>query len=360
MTQSTLAALGLGSLLLTVASFTALGCGGSDSNAPVASGGAGTAPRERVLTLGAYTTPREVYGKEILPAFRAHWLAQTGEHVRFEESYLGSGAQSRAIVGGFEADVAALSLEADVERIVQAGLITHDWKAGPARGMVTRSIVALCVRAGNPRAIRDWDDLAQPNLAVLTPNPKTSGGAMWNIAALFGAALRGKTHAKAGDSAAAEDLLRRVLQNVTIMDKGARESMITFETGVGDIAITYENEIVVGRLGGKTYESVLPASTILIENPVAVVDQYAQKHGNLDLARAFVEFLGRPESQRACARYGLRPVDPAVERETAASFPPVTDLFTIRDLGGWPEVQKTIFGQDGAFERASALAGKAQ
>ncbi len=347
------------SLALLVASISTFGCGGSDPATETASRSAGK-PRERVLTLGAYTTPREVYGKEILPAFREHWKKTTGEDVRFEESYLGSGAQSRAIVGGFEADVAALSLEADIERIVDAKLITHDWKAGPTRGMVSRSVVVLCVREGNPRAIRDWDDLAQEKLAVLTPNPKTSGGAMWNLSALYGAALRGKTRAAAGDTAAADELLSRMLRNVTIMDKGARESMITFETGVGDVAITYENEVIVGRLGGKTYEYVVPASTILIENPVAVVDEYARKHGNLDLARAFVEFLGRPEAQRACARYGLRPVEPTVESETKAQFPPVADLFTIRDLGGWPEVTKTVFGAGGAFERASTLAGKAQ
>ncbi len=344
------------SLSVLLVSLATLGCGGSDATTEDSS----ARPRERVLTLGAYTTPREVYGKEILPAFRAHWLKEKGEHVRFEESYLGSGAQSRAIIGGFEADVAALSLEPDIERIVQAGLITHDWKAGRAQGMVTRSVVVLCVREGNPKSIRDWDDVAQPNLAVLTPNPKTSGGAMWNLSALYGAALRGKTLAAVGDTAAAEDLLGRVLRNATIMDKGARESMITFETGVGDIAITYENEVFVGRMGGKTYEYVVPTSTILIENPIAVVDQYAEKHGNLDLARAFVEFLGRPESQRACANYGLRPVDPAIESETKAQFPPVSDLFTIRDLGDWPAVTKAVFGPNGVFERASTLAGKAQ
>jgi sulfate transport system substrate-binding protein len=345
------------SLVSLFASLALAACSGSDD---VTRTTASSAPRERVLTLGAYTTPREVYGKEILPAFKAHWLKEKGETVRFEESYLGSGAQSRAIVGGFEADVAALSLEADIDRIVQAGLITHDWKAGPAKGMVTRSVVVLCVREGNPKSIRDWDDIAQSNLAVLTPNPKTSGGAMWNISALYGAAMRGKTSAPAGDAAASGDLLGRVLRNVTIMDKGARESMITFETGVGDVAITYENEVLVGRMGGKTYEYVVPTSTILIENPIAVVDQYAQKHGNLELANAFVEFLARPESQRACARYGLRPVDPAIESETKKEFPPVTDLFTIRDIGGWPEVTKTVFGTDGVFERASTLAGKAQ
>ncbi|MCU0841220.1 MAG: sulfate ABC transporter substrate-binding protein [Thiobacillaceae bacterium] len=315
--------------------------------------GWGAAP-VRTLTLGAYTTPREVYGKAIIPAFQRHWKAKTGQEVRFQESYLGSGAQARAIVGGFEADVAALSLEADVDTIARAGLIQGDWRRGANRGMVTRSVVVLAVREGNPKAVRDWDDLRRPGLQVLTPNVRTSGGAKWNICALYGAALRGGTRAHKGDTAAAEALLRDVLRNVAVMDKGARESMINFEKGVGDVAVTYENEVLVGRKSGETYEYAIPRSTILIENPAAVVDKYADKHGTRDLAEAFVAFLASAEAQRAFAVYGLRPVDAAVAKETAAAFPPVRDLFTIRDLGGWPAVEKTLFSPAGAYERAMA------
>src|ERR671926_1082596 len=150
-------------------------------------------PTARTLTLGAYTTPREVYGRRIIPAFAKHWNERTGQEVKFQESYLGSGAQARAIVGGFEADVAALSLEPDIEQITKAKLITHDWKAAANGGMVSRSVVVIAVRPGNPKNIHGWDDLRRPGINVLTPNPRTSGGAMWNIAAIYGAALRGGT-----------------------------------------------------------------------------------------------------------------------------------------------------------------------
>lgn len=308
----------------------------------------------RTLTLGAYTTPREVYGKAIIPAFQAHWKATTGEEVEFRASYLGSGAQARAVIGGFEADVVALSLEADVDTIARAGLMREDWRQGPGEGMVTRSIVVIAVRSGNPESVRDWDDLRRPGLEVLTPNVRTSGGAKWNVCALYGAALRGKTPVPADDPAAAETLLREVLRNVSVMDKGARESMISFEKGVGDVAITYENEVLVGRLAGRDYDYLVPASTILIENPAAVVDTYADKHGNRDLAEGFVAFLQSPSAQRAFADYGLRPVDPGVAAEVAERFPPVSDLFTIRDLGGWASVESTLFAPDGAYERAIA------
>jgi sulfate/thiosulfate transport system substrate-binding protein len=312
----------------------------------------------RTLTLGAYTTPREVYGQGIIPAFQRHWKAKTGEDVRFEASYLGSGAQARAIVGGFEADVAALSLDPDIETLAQAGLITHDWRAGANQGMVTRSLVVLAVRQGNPQGIQGWDDLRRPGLAVLTPNVRTSGGAMWNICALYGAALRGATKAPRGDAAAAETLLAEVLGNVRVMDKGARESIINFEKGVGDVAITYENEVLVGRKAGRTYDYVIPGATILIENPVAVVDQYADRHGNRDLAEGFVSFLATPEAQNAFVEFGLRPVDPGVAQATAARFPAVQDLFTVRDLGGWAGVAKTLFAPGAAYDRAAGRSAK--
>ena len=192
-----------------------------------------------VLSLAAYTTPREAYGKAILPAFAEHWKARTGKVITFEQSYVGSGAQARAIAGGFEADVAALSLEPDVQLLVDKGLVKAEWKSGANGGMVTTSLVVIGVRPGNPKGIKDWADLARPGLKVLTPSPKTSGGAMWNIAALYGASLR-MNH----DSAAAGALLSKVLANVAIMDKGARESMLTFEQGIGDAIITYENEVL--------------------------------------------------------------------------------------------------------------------
>ena len=304
------------------------------------------------LVLAAYTTPREAYARAIIPAFRRHWRERTGREVEFRESYQASGAQARAISAGFEADVAALSLEGDLDRVAEAGLIRHDWRAAPHGGMVSTSVVVLAVRPGNPAGVRDWADLTRPGLSVLTPDPRTSGGAQWNVNAIYGAALRGYAGGPKGDRAAAQQFLKRVLANVSTMDKGARESITTFEKGVGDAAITYENEVLVARQAGRRYDYVIPRSTILIENPAAVVDQYVDKHGVREAAEAFVEFLRSEEAQRAYAQYGLRPVAPGVAREFAAHYPPVEDLWGIDYLGGWKRVAADVYGPQGAYTRS--------
>ena len=317
------------------------GCGG-----PGGSGG-----DKVTLILGAYTTPREAYGKAILPAFQKHWKEKTGQDVEFQESYQGSGAQARSIIGGFEADIAALSLAADIDRIAEAGLITHDWKSKPRGGIVSTSIVVIAFRPGNPRGIKDWLDLTTPGLNILTPDPKTSGGAMWNINALYGAALRGYAGVPKDDPSAAREFLKSVFRNVSIMDKGARESITNYEKAVGDVAITYENEVLVGRPAGQKYEYVIPRSTILIENPVAIIDKNVDRHGTRRVAEAFVEFLFGTEAQRAFASYGLRPVDAAVAQAFKAQYPAVEDLWRIDFLGGWERVIREIYGPQGVFTR---------
>jgi sulfate/thiosulfate transport system substrate-binding protein len=193
-------------------------------------------------------------------------------------------------------------------------------------------------------------------VAVLTPNPRTSGGAMWNVAAIYGAALRGGTSRPAGDTAAAEALLSAVIRNVKIMDKGGRESILSFESGVGDVAITYENEVLVAKQSGAKMDYVIPPATLLIENPIAVIDGYADKHKTRDLAEAFVSFLHTGEAQRSYAKYGLRPVVDSVAKAVSASFPVVPSLFTIRDLGGWPQVVKVLFAPNATFDRLSSVA----
>lgn len=329
------------SLLITLLAGVLQGCGGQS--------GAGN---KVTLTLGGYTTPREAYGKAVIPAFQKYWKEKTGQDVEFRESYQGSGAQSRAIIGGFEADIAALSLEGDIDKIAEAGLITHDWRSTPNRGIVSTSIVVIAVREGNPKSIRDWSDLARGGLNVLTPDPKTSGGAQWNINAIYGAALRGFAGVAKDDKAGSEEFLKNVLRNVSIMDKGARESITTFEKGVGDVAITYENEVLVGRQSGQIYDYVVPHSTILIENPVALVDKYVDKHGAREVADAFVKFLWTEESQRGYAKYGLRPVVPtAVGAELLAQFPAVEDLWRIDYLGGWKKVTDEIYGPRGVYSK---------
>jgi sulfate/thiosulfate-binding protein len=315
--------------------------------APAASGG------EVKLVLGAYTTPREAY-REILPLFAAKWLKEKGQTVTFEESYQGSGAQSRAIVDGFEADVVALSLEADITRIVDAGLITSDWKAGQYKGMVSNSVVAFAVRKGNPKGIKDWADLTKEGVEILTPNPKTSGGAMWNVMGLYGAAQRGKVAGVEGGDAGAVEFMKTLFKNVTVLDKDARSSITNFENGVGDVAITYENEVLVAQQAGKDMDLVVPSSSILIENPIAIVDTYVEKHGTRAVAEAFVEYLLTPEAQTIFAKYGLRSVDPNVAKETATQYPPVADLFTIADFGGWSEVTPKYFGEEGIYTSAIA------
>lgn len=301
------------------------------------------------LTLAAYTTPREAY-RELIPLFQQQWREETGQEVIFEESYLGSGAQSRAIVEGFEADIAALSLEADITRIVSAGLITHDWKSAPYKGIISTSIVAFAVQEGNPLGITDWADLAKPGIEILTPNPKTSGGAMWNILALYGAAQRGfVSGVPKDDPQAAASFMLAVLNNVTVMDKAARESITNFEKGIGDVAITYENEVLVGLLSGQKYQLVIPRSTILIENPAAVIDAYVDKHGTRAVADAFVSFLFTEQAQEVFAKYGLRSVDPAVAQATADRYPAVEDLFNIDYFNGWEQATPDFFGESGIY-----------
>jgi sulfate/thiosulfate transport system substrate-binding protein len=323
--------------------------------------GAGRTPDNSVtITLAAYTTPREAY-REIIPIFQKKWFEQTGQRVTFAESYLGSGAQSRAVVEGFEADIVALSLEADVIRIENAGLITHDWRSKPYRGMVSTSIVSFAVRKGNPKNIQDWPDLAKPGIEILTPNPRMSGGAMWNILGLYGAATRGYVAGvPANDLSAAEEFLMNVLRNVSVMDSSARESITNYEKGIGDLAITYENEVLVGLLTGDYYELVIPRSTILIQNPAALVDHYVDKHGNREVVEAFLDFLFTYEAQTVFARYGLRSPDPDVAAETIVMYPPVEDLFTIEYFGGWNAAVPDIFGDDGVFTLTLARAQRGE
>ncbi len=314
--------------------------------------GSSSSNGEAQLTLGAYTTPREAYSKAIIPEFQKRWKSKTGQEVEFLESYQASGAQSRAINSGFEADIAALSLEGDVLRIAEAGLIRSDWQANQHKGIVSTSLVVIAVRPGNPLGVRDWTDLTRPGLRVLTPDPKTSGGAQWNIAAIYGAALRGYTGAPKNDRRAAQEFLESILRNVSIMDKGARESITNFEKGVGDVAITYENEVLVGRQAGQKYDYVIPRSTILIENPVALVDAYVDKHGVRPVAEEFINFLWTRDAQRVFAKYGLRPVEPDTAQEFAAQFQPADDVWKIDFLGGWKKVSQDIFGPNGVYTKS--------
>ncbi len=338
-------------LLLIVAASLIVACAGPAGEAAESSA---LEPQSSVqLILGAYTTPREAYGELIL-LFAAQWKEQHDQEVIFEESYLGSGAQSRAVVEGFEADIVALSLDNDIKQIADAGLITHDWHTPLYSGMVSTSIVTFAVRSGNPKGIQDWADLAQPGLEILTPDPATSGGAQWNILALYGAALRGHVDGvPANDEAAATEFLKSVLANVLVFDKSARDSITNFEAGVGDVAITYENEVLVGQQAGQDYKLIIPSSTILIENPAAIVDTHVDAHGTREVAEAFVQFLSTKEAQEIFAKHGLRALDADVIAATTDLYPAVTDLFTIDEqFGGWGEAGAKYFGDTGIYTQA--------
>jgi sulfate transport system substrate-binding protein len=327
------------------------GCSNGSQNASSVSENAASPSggKKATLTLAAYTVAQEAYQKTIIPAFQAYWKKKTGEDVDFTQTYEASGTQARNIANGLEADVAALSLEGDINRIEKAGLITHDWKKGPRKGMVTYSVVAIATRKGNPKGIKDWADLAKPGVQVLTPNPKTSGGAKWNVLAMYGAGL-----GPAKNAPAAFDLLKGVRKNIAVMDKSGRESFSTFEHGMGDAAVTYENEALRALADRPDYELILPPATVLIENPVAVVDKYADGHGVRKVAEAFVEFLYSDEAQRAFAKNHFRPVKPEIAREFASQYPQPKRLFTVADLGGWSKVDSTIFNNGGVWDRAES------
>lgn len=343
------------SLWAAVAVLVLAGC--SPSPKESADKGAGTTGEasssgsKKTLVLAAYSTPKEAYQQDIIPAFQKFWKAKSGEDVEFQQTYEASGTQARNVVGGLDADIVALSLEGDVEKIKKAGLITGDWKKGSHGGMVTDSVVVIAARTGNPKQIHDWADLTKPDVKVLTPNPKTSGGAKWNVLGVYGAGLRAK------DAEAAYALIKGVRANIESMDKSGRESFSNFENGVGDAAITYENEALRAMEGGRKYDLILPPATLLIENPAAVVDKNADKHGVREVADAFVAYLTSAEAQRAFAKHHYRPVDETVAKEFAAQYPKPVKLFTIQDLGGWKKLETDVFGPGGAWTRADQEVG---
>jgi len=280
------------------------------------------------LTLVAYSTPREAYGK-LIPAFQE---TKAGRGVGFEQSYGGSGEQARAVLEGLKADVVALSLEPDVTTLVKAKAVPAAWNRDKWHGMVTRSVVVLAVRKGNPKKIKDWGDLVKPGVQVVTPNPFTSGGARWNVMAAYGAQLRkGKTHAQA------VAYLRTLFRHVVSLDTSARESLQTFMAGRGDVLLAYENEAIFARQKGQPLDFVIPKATIRIENPIAVTTRGKSKVA----ATAFLKFLRTPAGQRIFAQNGYRPVLRTALK--GFSFPVRPQQFTIKYVGGWTKVEKRFF-----------------
>ena len=243
-------------------------------------------------------------------------------------------------------------MEKDINRLKDAGLITHDWKKKQHNGFVTRSVVVIAFRSGNPKNIGNWEDLAKEGINVLYPSPKTSGGAMWDINAIYGAGLK-LTEIKKGtpDRIYAKELLKSIQKRVKVMDKSGRGSITTYENGIGDAIITYENEAVLRQKQGKDFPFIIPEATILIENPIALIDKNVDKHHNREVAEAFIEFVHKKNAQQAFAKYGFRPVDNEILEEFKEQYPVPKYLFDIHYLGGWDRIQKELYGKDGIWTK---------
>jgi sulfate/thiosulfate-binding protein len=317
-------------LLLALLTLAAAGCGGSSSDSEGGGGGDGGGGQ---LTLVAYSTPEEAY-KELIPAFNK---TPEGKGVSFDQSYGSSGEQSRAVEGGLPADVVEFSLEPDITRLVDAGLVDADWNKNKYKGMVTESVVVFIVRKGNPKNISGWDDLVTGDVEVIEPNPFTSGGAKWNIMAAYGAQLeQGKTPEQA------KEYLSTLFDNVPVLDKSARESLQTFTSGKGDVLLGYENEAILAQKNGEEIEYIVPDETLLIENPIAVVNESDEP----ELAQKFVDFLYTDEAQQIFADSGYRPVVEGVSPDQ--EFPTPAKLFEIGKFGGWGKVNDEFFDPEGS------------
>ena len=302
----------------------------------------------------SYDPTRELY-QQIDAAFAAAWKAKTGETVAIRQSHGGSGKQARSVIDGIEADVVTLALAWDIDEIAaKAKLLPADWqKRLPHASSPYTSTAVLLVRKGNPKQIRDWSDLARPGVAVVTPNPKTSGGARWGYLAAYGWALR----QPGGNDAKAREYIAKVFRNVPVLDAGARASTVTFvERGIGDVLIAWENEaqLALRELGAGKFEIVYPSTSILAEPPVALVDKVVDKRGTRKVAQAYLEFLYTPAGQEIVARNFYRPVDAQVAAKFAAHFPRIA-LFTVDEVfGGWEKAQKTHFADGGVFDQVAS------
>ena len=299
----------------------------------------------------SYDPTRELYD-DINPAFAAQWKTKTGQSVQINQSHGGSGRQARSVIDGLPADVVTLALAGDIDAIAeQAKLLPPNWQQRlPDNSTPYYSTIVFLVRQGNPKQIHDWDDLVKPGTEVITPNPKTSGGARWNYLAAWGYALRNNGN----DQAKARDFVSRLFKNVPVLDSGARGATSTFvERKIGDVLIAWENEALLSKneLGKAEFEIVNPSVSILAEPPVAIVDKYVAKHGTEQAARAYLEFLYTPAAQRVAAKHYYRPRNADVAKEYAAQFPNIS-LFTVDEVfGGWQKAQAAHFADRGIFDQ---------
>ncbi|HVN42284.1 MAG TPA: sulfate ABC transporter substrate-binding protein, partial [Steroidobacteraceae bacterium] len=302
----------------------------------------------------SYDATRELY-EDYNHEFSAYWKAKTGQAVVLHLSHGGSGKQARTVIDGLPADVVTLALASDVDAIAARGkLLPANWQARlPANSCPYTSTIVFLVRKGNPKGLHDWNDLVRPGVSVITPNPKTSGGARWNYLAAWAWASR----QPGATEASAEQFLARLYRNAPVLDTGARAALTTFaQRGIGDVLIAWESEAltVAHAAGQDAFEIVVPSVSILAEPPVAVIDKVAARRGTSEVARAYLEHLYSPEGQEIIARHYYRPHDPAVAARHAGAFPATAALATIADLGGWTAVQATHFSDGGVFDRIYA------
>jgi len=308
---------------------------------------------ETTLLNVSYDPTRELYD-DYNKAFAKYWEAKSGQKVTIRQSHGGSGKQARTVIDGLAADVVTLALAGDIDALATQGkLLPTNWQGRlPHNSAPYTSTIVFVVRKGNPKGIRDWGDLVKPGVKVITPNPKTSGGARWNYLAGWAWALK----QAGGSEATATDYVRKLFQNVPVLDTGARGSLTTFaQRGIGDVFISWENEafLAVKEIGADRFEIVVPSISILAEPPVAVVDKVALRRGTADVARAYLEYLYSKEGQEIIAKHYYRPRDPQVAAKYASVFPKL-NLVTIADFGGWAAAQKKHFADGGVFDKIYA------
>jgi sulfate/thiosulfate transport system substrate-binding protein len=308
---------------------------------------------ESTLLNVSYDPTRELYD-DYNKAFTQYWKQKSGKDVQVRQSHGGSGKQARTVIDGLPADVVTLALAYDIDALATQGkLLPANWQTRlPNNSSPYTSTIVFLVRKGNPKKIKDWGDLAKPGIAVITPNPKTSGGARWNYLAAWAWALK----QPGGSPATAETYLGKLFKNVPVLDTGARGSLTTFaQRGIGDVMISWENEAFLAsrELGKDKFEIVVPSISILAEPPVAVVDKVALRRGTTDLARAYLEHLYSKEGQEIVAKHYYRPRDPEVAARYASTFPKI-NLVSIADFGGWSKAQATHFADGGTFDKIYA------
>ena len=306
---------------------------------------------DKTLLNASYDPTRELY-EAYNELFSKHWQETRGEALAINQSHGGSGKQARAVIDGLDADVVTLALAGDVDALYQKGqLIPKSWqKRLPNNSCPYTSTIVFLVRKGNPKGIQDWDDLARPGVAVITPNPKTSGGARWNFLAAWGYAL----DSSGGSEEKARELVGKIYKNTAVLDSGARGATTTFvERGIGDVLIAWENEALLAleAEGKQKFELVVPSESILAEPPVALVDAVTRRHGTSEVAEAYLRYLYSPEAQDLIARHYYRPSDPAVAAKYAVQFPKL-ELFSIdAKFGGWSQAQPRFFNDGGVFDQ---------